>query len=147
MSAGEAIFAPNHRGFAFYWRCTFARQLQIANPADPFWNASGDVVPGATNLSGEVLQSHFPPAENTIDLNPMAPGGGQSLDYFEHDANNDGVFDISDPNEDRNQNGFQDDMRFVADYNYLPLKAIRITVRFLHVGTGQMRQLTLVHAL
>lgn len=64
------------------------------------------------------------------------------------DANGDG--DVVDPGDmDWNLNGVQDPAEpdWICEYNVRPLRAIRITVRYQHPTSQQMKQVTLVHSL
>ena len=62
------------------------------------------------------------------------------------DANGDGIVDA---NEDPNGNRIFDPAEpdWICEYNARPLRAIRITVRYQHPVSQQMKQVTLVHSL
>jgi hypothetical protein len=68
---------------------------------------------------------------------------GQSMHQTE-DLNGDGILD---PGEDANGNGVLDFLDWVVDSNVRPLKAIRITIRFEHPTSKQMKQVTIVQSL
>ena len=64
------------------------------------------------------------------------------------DGNGDG--DVTDPGDtDFNSNGFMDPAEpdWICEYNARPLKSIRLTVRFEHPTSQQMKQVTIVHSL
>lgn len=63
------------------------------------------------------------------------------------DLNGNGVVDLGDT--DYNGNGVVDPTEpdWLVEYNARPLKAIRITVRFEHPTSKQMKQVTIVHSL
>ena len=64
------------------------------------------------------------------------------------DANGDG--DVTDPGDvDHNANGVNDPVEpdWICEYNARPLRAIRLTIRFEHPTSQQMRQVTIVHSL
>ena len=64
------------------------------------------------------------------------------------DVNGNGVVN-SPPDTDSNGNGIFDPAEpdWIVEYNARPLRAIRITIRFEHPTSGQMKQVTLVHSL
>lgn len=73
---------------------------------------------------------------------PTTPG--QVVRGYE-DLNGNGLLDAG---EDFNGNGNLDlAPDWICEYNVRPLRAIRITVRFEHPQTKQMRQITIVHSL
>lgn len=85
----------------------------------------------------------FEPAWRTTPGPPPLPGNPADIDL-----NSDG--DMLDPGEmDFNSNGIVDpaEPSWICEYNVRPLRAIRITVRFEHPMSKQMKQVTLVHSL
>jgi hypothetical protein len=74
-----------------------------------------------------------------------SPGTKIPESPWTEDVNNNGVFDAG---EDLNGNGMIDrEPQWEAIYNARPLKAIRITVRFEHPTSKQMKQVTIVQSL
>ena len=65
-----------------------------------------------------------------IDLN----SDGDMLDPGEMDFNGNGIVNLAEPS-------------WICEYNVRPLRAIRITVRFEHPTSKQMKQVTVVHSL
>lgn len=85
----------------------------------------------------------------TLDPGEDTNGNG-ALDT--EDVNGNGILDESEPNWIIGNNSiFEPNLpgepRWVSVRNVRPMRAIRIRVRFLHVSSGEMRQLTLVHPL
>lgn len=130
-SVGDVVFADHNRPFDFtyYFQCIGAG----TSGAD-----HGD-------LDRDGIQD---PAED-LNLNGVIDPG--------EDTNNNGVLDPAELPEDEpnwivghnsiiepSQPG---EPRWVTVRNVRPMRAIRIRVRFLHVSSGEMRQLTLVHPL
>ncbi len=77
-----------------------------------------------------------------------SPGQIMRGNLADIDANNDG--DVTDPGDtDFNGNGVMDPAEpdWICEYNARPLKAIRLTVRFEHPTSQQMKQVTIVHSL
>lgn len=68
---------------------------------------------------------------------------GQRMRQTE-DLNGNGTLELG---EDVNGNGVLDYLDWVVDYNVRPLRAIRITVRFEHPSSKQMKQVTIVQSL
>jgi hypothetical protein len=85
------------------------------------------------------------PNEPSWPLTPSQVIRGNPADI---DANGDG--DVIDPGDtDWNGNGVMDPMEpdWVCEYNVRPLRGIRITVRYMHPTSKQMKQVTIVHSL
>lgn len=130
--------------------CGFAAEgLPTPNPKTPFNSSSSlkfapfgltyayrCVTPGT---SGTLLSS-----EPSWRTTPGSVFGGNPADI---DANGNGVVDAGDT--DYNGNGILDPAEpgWICEYNVRPLRAIRVTVRFEHPTSKQMKQITVVHSL
>lgn len=132
-------------GLTFAYRCV-----------RPGRSAVNPTVPG---LLGSILQEPF--------RGSFARKPGHIIRGWTEDRNNNGVLDnedtngngVLDPGEDANGNGALDnedlngnnvldrEPDWIVDYNVRPLKAIRITVRFEHPTSKQMKQVTIVQSL
>lgn len=157
FNVGDRVYQQVHRGFAFYWECT---RSQSFNPDGSLNGAPGElwpIPPGPAFPNPEDVrlgQTVYPSStQRERDLN----GDGNFDIVVDVDTNMNGILDPGEDNdmdgnwdmvlEDRNGNGRRDDVVLEPRFNWTPLRAIRITIRFQHVGTGQMRQVTLVHSL
>lgn len=65
---------------------------------------------------------------------------------LKEDLNNNGALNAGEPDFDGDGNA-ENEPDWIVDYNVRPVRAIRITVRFEHPQSKQMRQITIVHSL
>lgn len=65
---------------------------------------------------------------------------------LKEDLNNNGALNAGEPDFDGDGNA-ENEPDWVVEYNVRPVRAIRITVRFEHPQSKQMRQITIVHSL
>ena len=75
---------------------------------------------------------------------PGSVFGGNPADI---DANGNGIVDAGDTDYNGNGNLDPAEPAWICEYNVRPLRAIRITVRFEHPTSKQMKQITVVHSL
>jgi len=106
-------------GLTYAYRCVQAGTPGSLSSEEPF-RGRWNTIPGKI-ISGN-------PAD--IDLN----SDGDMLDPGEVDFNKNGIVDPAEPS-------------WIVDYNVRPLKAIRVTIRFQHPQSKQMRQVSIVHSL
>ncbi|MCX7422033.1 MAG: type II secretion system protein [Planctomycetia bacterium] len=131
--------------------------------ADPAGNGDQTFVVATEDTNGNLQRDRtFPPFEpfgNTLCYRCIRSGTASADPYAEprwpttpgqvvrgyEDLNGDGMLN---PGEDFNGNNNLDlAPDWICEYNVRPLRAIRITVRFEHPQTKQMRQITIVHSL
>ena len=131
--------------------------------ADPAGDGNQTFVVATEDTNGNLQRDRtFPPYEpfgNTLCYRCIRSGTASADPYAEprwpttpgqvvrgyEDLNGNGGLD---PGEDFNGNGNLDlAPDWICEYNVRPLRAIRITVRFEHPQTKQMRQITIVHSL
>ncbi len=92
---------------------------------------SGSVVgyePSWTKNPGQIVRG------NPADIDNSTPPNGNVTDPGDVDYNGNGIQDLAEPD-------------WICEYNVRPLRAIRVTVRFEHPTSKQMRQITIVHSL
>ena len=131
--------------------------------ADPTGVGDQTFVVATEDTNGNLQRDRtFPPYEpfgNTLCYRCIRSGTASADPYAEprwpttpgqvvrgyEDLNGNGTLDAG---EDFNNNGVLDlAPDWICEYNVRPLRAIRITVRFEHPQTKQMRQITIVHSL
>jgi len=131
-------------GLTFAYRCVGPGRSAI-NPTRP---GAGSIlqepfVGGFARKPGHIFRGWTEDRNNNGVLDREDTNGNGVLDPGE-DANGNGVLD----NEDLNGNMVLDrEPDWIVDYNVRPLRAIRITVRFEHPTSKQMKQVTIVHSL
>jgi type II secretory pathway pseudopilin PulG len=136
-AVGDIVFPRDETptDFSFYYRCVAPGTSQQTEDR----NGNGVLDP-AEDVNGNGM---LDPGEDT-DMDGM-------LDPAE-DQNMNGRLDTFEPAWALHHGGTVEptvptEPRWQAFQNVRPLRAIRIQVRFLHVASGKMRQLTLVHSL
>jgi prepilin-type N-terminal cleavage/methylation domain-containing protein len=150
---GQTVFPQSYRpkDHSFYYRCTRGG-LSRPSPEDLNGNGvfDGDTIPGngifTEDLNDDGVFDNGEPAWIT--------SAGAVIESRSEDSNRDGVVtgDAIAGNgiftEDLNDNGVIDvEPQWVAVPNVRPIRAIRLRVRFLHIASGEMRQLSLVFSL
>ena len=81
-----------------------------------------------TTTPGQIMRGNLADIDNSVPLD------GDVTDPGDVDYNSNGVMDLAEPD-------------WICEYNARPLRAIRLTVRFEHPTSQQMKQVTIVHSL
>ncbi|NQV27584.1 MAG: prepilin-type N-terminal cleavage/methylation domain-containing protein [Rhodopirellula sp.] len=152
-NVGDIVFPKDYRpqDHAFIYRCTRAG-LSFSFDEDQNGDGilNGNTIPGdgifTEDLNDNGMLEDSEPAWQTID--------GSIIEGRSEDENRDGVLsgDTTAGNgiftEDKNDNGTLDvEPQWIAISNVRPIRAVRLRVRFLHIASGEMRQLSLVFSL
>jgi hypothetical protein len=160
-NVGDVVFPKDYRpqDHGFVYRCTRAG---LSFPFDEDLNGNGALdeetddnpTNGSVDLAEEtIIVNGVFDTEDTngnMILDDSEPAwqttAGAIIDGRSEDNNpRDGVLS---PIEDFNGNGMIDvEPQWVAISNVRPIRAVRLRVRFLHVASGEMRQLSLVFSL
>jgi prepilin-type N-terminal cleavage/methylation domain-containing protein len=173
---GDIVF-PDHYGprdFSFYYVCARGGLSRSdhedigGDGTSPSEDSNGNGTLDGNTIPGDKIFTEDRNDNGTLDLledtdlngtidddEPFWPTSHRSVvEPRSEDANNNGMLDGNTTprdgifTEDLNDNGTLDvEPRWVAQSNLRPLKAIRIRVRFFHVASGSMRQVSLIHSL